>query len=204
MTMRLPYFAHDTALIESPHIGEDSRIWAFTHILPDARIGKNCNIGDHCFIESGAIIGNNVTIKNQTAIWEGVIVEDHVFIGPSVVFTNDKMPRSPRLHLVKERYATKTWLQTTLLHEGATIGARAIILCGLEIGAYAMIGAGSLVTKDVPPHALVYGHPGRLHGYVCRCGEILDFMKEHATCSHCGGMYTMKERENIDYLGQAQ
>ena len=190
---------HDTALVESQHIGEGTRIWAFTHILPDALIGKNCNIGDHCFIESGVIIGNNVTVKNQTAIWEGVVIEDNVFIGPGVVFTNDMRPRSPRLPLVAERYRGKTWLQKTLVREGVSIGANAIILCGLEIGAYAMIGAGTLVSQDVPPHALVYGYPGRIQGYVCRCGGKLTLHQDKGECPICGEIYAMEESSGLLY-----
>jgi UDP-2-acetamido-3-amino-2,3-dideoxy-glucuronate N-acetyltransferase len=189
------YFKHQTALVESPHIGQGTRIWAFVHIMKSAVIGKNCNIGDLCFIEAGVKIGDNVTIKNNTAIWKGVTIEQNVFIGPNVVFTNDLRPRSPRLSLVAERYhEKKTWLRETIIQEGASIGANATILCGLKIAEYAMIGAGTLVTRNVPAYSLFYGIPGRHKGYVCRCGEQLLFQEQNATCLCCGCQYRQNEQ----------
>jgi acetyltransferase-like isoleucine patch superfamily enzyme len=190
------FFKHSTALVESQDIGQGTRIWAFVHILEGAVIGKNCNIGDYCFIESGVIIGDNVTIKNHTAIWEGITIEQNAFIGPNVIFTNDLWPRSPRLPIVSDRYKNKKWLRKTLIKEGATIGANAIILCGLEIGEYALIGAGTLVTRSVSAHSLVYGIPGRNKAHVCQCGEKLAFTKNHAVCTRCGSEY-VKEGEHI-------
>ena len=191
------YFKHPTALVESQNIGQGTRIWAFAHILKGAVIGNNCNIGDHCFIESGVNIGDNITIKNSTSIWEGVTVEKNVFIGPNVVFTNDLMPRSPRLLLVADRYKDKEWLVKTLIREGASIGANAIILCGLKIGKYAMIGAGTLVTKDVPDYSLVYGIPGRIKARVCRCSKKLAFKGNLATCKECGSEYVKENAQVI-------
>lgn len=191
------YFKHPTALVESQNIGQGTRIWAFAHILKEAVIGNNCNIGNHCFIESGVNIGDNSTIKNGTSIWEGVTVEENVFIGPNVVFTNDLMPRSPRLPLVADRYKDKEWLLETLIREGASIGANAIILCGLKIGKYAMIGAGTLVTKDVPDYSLVYGIPGRIKASVCRCGKKLVFKGNLATCKECGSEYVKENAQVI-------
>jgi UDP-2-acetamido-3-amino-2,3-dideoxy-glucuronate N-acetyltransferase len=193
------YFKHETALVESQQIGEGTRIWAFAHVLAGAVLGKHCNVGDHCFIEAGVTIGDNVTIKNHTAIWEGVTLADNVFVGPNVVFTNDMRPRSPRLPLVAERYRTKAWLSKTVIREGASLGANAIILGGLEIGEYAMIGAGALVTKNVPPYALVIGAPGRVQGYVCRCGEKLDFCQERAACPICRSRYAMQANGQVSY-----
>jgi len=189
------YFAHATALVESAKIGQDTRIWAFTHVLDGAVIGQTCNIGDHCFIESGVVIGDGVTIKNNTTIWEGVTIERYAFIGPNVVFTNDPRPRSPRSPAGAARYADKAWLRPTVIREGAGIGANAIILCGLEIGAYAMIGAGALITHDVPAYALVYGSPGRVHGFVCHCGETLTFTNQHAQCSHCSATFVRQQHQ---------
>lgn len=190
------YFAHATALVESSTIGQGTRIWAFTHILDGAVIGQDCNIGDHCFIESGVVIGDGVTIKNNTSIWEGVTIERYAFIGPNVVFTNDFRPRSPRSPVAAEQYATKGWLRNTLIREGVSIGANATILCGLEIGAYAMIGASSLVTHNIPPHALVYGSPGRIHGAVCHCGETLSFTGQHAQCPQCHATFA-RQRQHV-------
>jgi len=191
--MHSNYFKHPSALVESKEIGAGTRIWAFAHIMSGAQIGINCNIGDHCFIESKAQVGNNVTIKNHVAIWEGVTLEDGVFIGPNVSLTNDERPRSrnPR------------WLLSeTKIKEGATIGANATVLCGLTIGDFAFVGAGSVVTRDVPPYGLVYGNPARLRNYVCRCAEKLVFSKGRASCQKCyrayrttrEGVYLVKEK----------
>ncbi|MEK7717148.1 MAG: acyltransferase [Planctomycetota bacterium] len=173
-------FQHPRALVESDAIGEGTRIWAFAHVLPGARIGRACNIGDHCYIEGKARIGNDVTIKNNVAVWDGVWIEDRVFVGPNVSFTNDARPRSRKADWV---------LLPTRIEEGATIGANATILCDLTIGRCAMVGAGAVVTRDVPAFALVLGNPGRVRGHVCRCGERLAFRKRAAECSACGSRY---------------
>ena len=198
------YFKHPTALVESAEIGQGTRIWAFVHILKGAVVGKNCNIGDHCFIESGVTIGDNVTIKNNAAIWEGVTIEKNVFIGPGVVFTNDLRPRSPRFSCVATRYQTKKiWLRETLIKEGASIGANATILCGVEIGEYAMIGAGTLVTKNIPTYTLAYGNPGCVKGYVCRCGETLVFTENQAICPCCRSQFVHDEH-GIRFLHETE
>ncbi len=154
-----------------------------------ARIGRDCNIGDHCFIESGVRIGNHVTVKNGATLWEGVEIKDNAFIGPNAAFTNDLAPRSPRFAAVASRYKTKKWISKTLVDVGASIGANATILCGITIGRFAMIGAGAVVTRDVPPHALVLGVPGAIRGYVCRCGQKLRFQNDRARCRSCGENY---------------
>jgi acetyltransferase-like isoleucine patch superfamily enzyme len=176
---------HPTALVETPSIGRGTRIWAYTHILRDASIGRDCNIGDHCFVEGGAVIGNAVTVKNGNAIWEGVTLEDGVFVGPGVVFTNDLFPRSPRLAQASERYATREWLAPTLVREGASLGAGAVILAGTSIGKFALVAAAAVVTKDVPAHALVLGSPARVQGWVCQCGAALSFEEGLARCQAC-------------------
>lgn len=150
-------FVHDKALCESSDIGAGTRIWAFAHILPGASIGADCNICDGVFVENDVKVGNRVTIKCGVQLWDATVVEDDVFIGPNVTFTNDKFPRS------RSRPAK---FETTTIRRGASIGANATILPGLEIGAGAMIGAGAVVTRSVPPNAIVAGNPARVVGYV--------------------------------------
>lgn len=151
------YFAHPTSIVESEDIGPRTRIWAFAHVLPTARIGADCNICDHTLIENGAVLGDRVTIKCCVEVVEGVTLEDDVFVGPNVAFSNDRFPRSRRW---LEEYAP------TLVKRGASIGANASILPGLTIGSMAMIGAGAVVTRDVPAGAIVVGNPAFVKGYV--------------------------------------
>ena len=185
-------YVHPTALVESESIGAATRIWAFAHVLAGARIGSNCNIGDHSFIEGGAVIGNNCTIKNGNMIWEGITLEDGIFVGPGVIFTNDPHPRSPRLPPAQERYKHKlNWLAPTRVCCGATLGAGAVILPGLVIGEYATIGAGAVVTKSVPDYGLLVGNPGKLIGWVCQCGQKLRFFAGAASCGDCLARYRM-------------
>jgi UDP-2-acetamido-3-amino-2,3-dideoxy-glucuronate N-acetyltransferase len=181
-----PSFVHPHALVETQEIGEGTRIWAFTHVLAGAAIGRNCNIGDHCFIEGSVRVGDNVTIKNGSMLWDGVTIEDGVFIGPGAIFTNDQYPRSPRLEEARERYATRDWLVPTHVRHGATIGAGATILAGTTIGRFALVAARALVTRDVPDHAVARGMPARVSGWVCRCGWIVPEQPETATCPECG------------------
>jgi UDP-2-acetamido-3-amino-2,3-dideoxy-glucuronate N-acetyltransferase len=156
------YVAHSTAIVESENVGPRTRIWAFAHLLPMARVGADCNICDHVLIENGAIIGDRVTVKCYVYVVEGVTLEDDVFVGSNVGFTNDAFPRSR--HWPAE-YAR------TLVQRGASIGANVCILPGLTIGAQAMIGAGAVVTRDVPPRAIVVGNPARIKGYVDADGK---------------------------------
>lgn len=182
-------FIHPHALCETAKVGSDTRVWAFAHIMDGARIGRNCNIGGHSFIESGAVVGDRVTIKNGAMIWNGVTIEDDAFIGPGVLFTNDRQPRSPRSGFTRSRYAKmENWLSPTRVGRGASIGAGAVILCGLHIGAHAMIGAGALVTKDVPAQRLILGQPGRPAGWVCRCGSTLPNVSR---CDSCDQTYRL-------------
>jgi UDP-2-acetamido-3-amino-2,3-dideoxy-glucuronate N-acetyltransferase len=156
------FFQHPQALVESQTIGKRTRVWAFAHILPNAQIGEDCNICDHVFIENDVQVGNRVTIKCGVQLWDGVTLEDDVFVGPNVTFTNDLFPRSQQY---PESFAN------TLVRHGASIGANATILPGVTIGIGAMIGAGAVVTKDVPPHAIVVGNPGRIRGYTNSAGS---------------------------------
>jgi UDP-2-acetamido-3-amino-2,3-dideoxy-glucuronate N-acetyltransferase len=148
---------HQTAIVESPHIGDGTRVWAFAHILPGARIGRDCNICDHIFIENDVIVGDRVTIKCGVQLWDGIRVEDDVFIGPNATFTNDRFPRSNH-HLAE--------YPLTVLKRGASIGANATVAPGIVIGEMAMVGAGAVVTHDVPPHSKLAGNPARIIGYV--------------------------------------
>lgn len=160
------FFVHPQALVETEAIGEGTRIWAFAHVMNGAVVGKACNICDHAFIESNVIVGNGVTIKNGVAVWDGVSLGDHVFVGPNAVFTNDLNPRA-------EVKKTREQFVNTEVQEGASIGANATIVCGVTIGRYAFIGAGTVVIRDVPAHALVVGNPARQIGFLCECGERL-------------------------------
>jgi UDP-2-acetamido-3-amino-2,3-dideoxy-glucuronate N-acetyltransferase len=179
------HYQHPLALVETDRIGAGTRVWAYAHVMNGAHIGRDCNIGDHAFVEAGARIGNGVTIKNGVAIWEGVTLHDFVFAGPNAVFTNDLRPRSPRFPGGKLRYTSKSWLSKTNVKRGASIGANATVVCGVTIGEFAMIGAGAVVTKNVPAHALWLGVPGKLAGYVCECGERLAFKEDKARCNAC-------------------
>jgi acetyltransferase-like isoleucine patch superfamily enzyme len=176
--------AHPTAIVEGADIGARTRIWAFAHVMAGARIGARCTIGDHAFVEGGVVIGDDVTVKNGVLLWDGVTVRDGVFIGPAAVFTNDRSPRSPRSASSHGRYDSREWLAHTVVDTGASIGAGAVICPGVHIGAYAMVGAGAVVTADVPDHVVVYGNPARPAGWVCTCGERLG--SQIGTCARCG------------------
>jgi len=172
---------HKEAIVETPNIGENSRVWANVHILGGATIGKNANICDQCFIENDVTIGDNVTIKSGVYIWDGISIEDNVMIGPAVAFTNDRYPRSKNKEFISEK---------TILKKGCSVGANATILMGVVIGEGAMVGAGSVVTKSVPPFSIVYGNPALFKGNICFCGlKVQDFKKTYL-CPKCGRHYT--------------
>lgn len=178
---------HPTALVESESIGQDTNVWAYAHVMDGARVGSRVNIGDHAFIETGAIVGDNVTIKNAVLIWEGVEIENDVFVGPRVVFTNDRAPRSPRMPAVQDRYSRKDqWLEHTYVRQGCSIGAGAIICPGIELGIFSTIAAGAVVTKHVKPHALVVGTPAVHVADVCTCGQKLAESYRTSICQVCG------------------
>ncbi len=173
-------FVHEKALCESTDVGPRTRVWAFAHVMAGARVGAECNVCDHAFIESGAVLGDRVTVKNCVLVWDRVTIEDEVFLGPDMVFTNDLTPR------VAFKKKPEDFVPT-LVRRGASIGANATIVCGVEIGEQAMIGAGTVVVRDVPAHALVVGNPGRRIGWACACGQRLD---DELRCS-CGRAYRL-------------
>jgi UDP-2-acetamido-3-amino-2,3-dideoxy-glucuronate N-acetyltransferase len=166
---------------EPVEIGEGTQIWHFSHIMSGAQIGKNCIIGQNVFVASGAILGNNIKLQNNVSVFKGVTLEDDVFCGPSMIFTNVFNPRS--------FISRKKEFRKTLVGKGATIGANSTIVCGNMIGQYAFIGASAVVTKDVPDYALVYGNPGKVKGWVCQCAVEIAFRSGRATCQVCGKKY---------------
>ncbi len=185
-----PYFAHDSAFIdEGVEIGAGSKIWHVSHVLEGTRIGKKCQIGQNCVIGPNVTIGNGAKIQNNVSVYEGVTLEDNVFCGPSMVFTNVFNPRSeiPRMQELRK----------TLVKRGATLGANCTIVCGITIGKYAFIGAGAVVTKDVPDYALVTGNPGRLSGWSCECGVKLSFVEDRGSCPDCDKQY-FKNKDQIE------
>jgi UDP-2-acetamido-3-amino-2,3-dideoxy-glucuronate N-acetyltransferase len=180
------YFAHESAVIDSGcEIGEGTKIWHFSHIMPDCRIGERCNIGQNVVVSPGVTLGNNVKVQNNVSIYTGVICEDDVFLGPSMVFTNVINPRSAVNR--RDQYAK------TIVKRGASIGANATIVCGHDIGEFAFIGAGSVVTKDIPDFALVVGNPARQIGWVGEYGHRLNFNSEGiAVCEESGQTYKLE------------
>ena len=183
--MNNEFFAHPTAVIdEGCTIGKDTRIWHFSHIMKDSVIGEKCNIGQNVVVSPGVRLGNNVKVQNNVSIYTGVVCEDDVFLGPSMVFTNITNPRSAVIR--RDQYVTTT------VRRGASIGANATIVCGHDIGEYALIGAGTVITKDVKPYALVVGNPGRQTGWVSEYGHKLRFDNEGvAICPESGQKYRL-------------
>ena len=187
--MEKEYFAHETAVIdEGCTIGRGTKIWHFSHIMKDAVIGEKCNIGQNVVVSPGVILGNNVKVQNNVSIYTGVICEDDVFLGPSMVFTNITNPRSAVIR--RDQYVT------TMVRQGASVGANATIVCGNEIGQYCLIGAGTVITKPVKPYALVVGNPGRQTGWVSEYGHKLSFNAEGlALCPESGQRYQLADGE---------
>ena len=197
--MSKDYFVHESSYVDEPvTIGKGTKIWHFCHIMSGAVIGERCSIGQNVNIGGRAVLGNNVKVQNNVSIYDAVTLEDDVFCGPSMVFTNVINPRS---HVVR-----KHEYKTTLVRRGASLGANSTIICGVTIGRYAFVGAGAVVTRDVPDHALVYGNPARQQGWVCRCGVRLGFRfrddYERTACAACGTEYEKGETgvSEIAYL----
>jgi len=177
-----PYFVHESSYVDQPsRIGEGTRIWHFCHVMKDSEIGRSCNIGQNVLVASGVKIGDHCKIQNNVSLYTGVILEDHVFCGPSMVFTNVINPRCEVVR--KDEY------RRTLVRQGATIGANATVVCGVTIGAYAFVGAGAVVTRNVPEFALVVGTPARRTGWMCRCGIKLPSGDTDPCCPTCGACY---------------
>ena len=181
------YFVHNSSFVDiGAQIGTGTKIWHFCHVMSSAKIGERCNIGQNVFIAENVRIGDNVKIQNNVSLYTGVIVEDDVFLGPSMVFTNVINPRS---HVNR-----KEEFKTTMVRKGASIGANATILCGITLGKYCFVGAGAVVTRDAPNYAMVYGNPARIKGWICQCGIELHFTAnenyEVAKCGNCGMHYT--------------
>lgn len=180
------YFVHESSYVDDgAEVGAGTKIWHFCHVMPRSRIGERCNIGQNVLVSADVSIGNNVKIQNNVSLYTGVIVEDDVFLGPSMVFTNVINPRS--------HVSRKDEYKQTLVRRGASIGANATIVCGTTLGRYCFVGAGSVVTRDVPDYALVYGSPARLRGWMCQCGEQLTFDEQDGAqtvkCHSCGDVY---------------
>jgi UDP-2-acetamido-3-amino-2,3-dideoxy-glucuronate N-acetyltransferase len=177
-------FKHERSLVHpGARIGEGTRVWANANILEGAVIGEHCNIADGCYVEGGAVIGDHVTLKNGVAVFDGVTLQDDVFVGAGAVFINDRNPRSNR---------RDAWvLEKTVVEKGATIGANATLMCGVVIGAYAVVGAGAVVIGNVPEHTIVVGNPARPVGYACRCGRTLN---DELKCA-CGASYQIKNNK---------
>ncbi len=171
-------FVHPRGINDSETVGEGTRIWAFAHVMKGAVIGRHCNIGEGAYVEGKAVLGDYVTVKNGVCIWDLVTCEDFVFLGPNAVLTNDPFPRSHPDY----KGRPEKW-RPTLLREGASVGANATVVCGHTLGPWCFVGAGAVVTRDVPAHALVAGNPARHIGWVCRCAHPLD---ERLHCPSCG------------------
>jgi UDP-2-acetamido-3-amino-2,3-dideoxy-glucuronate N-acetyltransferase len=185
--MDTPYFVHESSYIDSPsEIGPGTKIWHFSHVMKNCRIGSYCNIGQNVVISPDVVIGNNVKIQNNVSVYTGCILEDDVFCGPSMVFTNVINPRS---HVVR-----KDEYRTTLVRRGASLGANCTVVCGITVGQYAFIGAGAVVTRDVPDYALMYGNPATLRGWMCQCGIKLAFdgNTDTASCPSCHSSYSKR------------
>lgn len=187
----IPYFAHESAYIdEGCSIGEGTKIWHFCHIMPGCTIGKRCNIGQNVVVSPGVVLGDDVKVQNNVSLYTGVVCEDEVFLGPSMVFTNVLNPRSA--------VSRRDEYRTTLVKRGATIGANATIVCGHTIGRYAFIGAGAVVTRDVPDYALIVGNPARQIGWMSTHGERLYFDDHgNAVCAGSGERYRLEEGQVV-------
>jgi UDP-2-acetamido-3-amino-2,3-dideoxy-glucuronate N-acetyltransferase len=194
----MDFFVHESSYVDNgADIGVGTKIWHFCHVMDGATIGERCNIGQNVFVAAGVRIGNNVKIQNNVSLYTGVVVEDDVFLGPSMVLTNVINPRS--------QINRKDEYKATHIKQGATIGANATIVCGIVLGRYCFVGAGAVVTHTVPDYGLVYGNPGQLQGWMCQCGtrlkfELLDGL-EQVVCQLCGEHYT-KEDQIVTSLGK--
>lgn len=192
----MSYTAHETAIIdEGAEIGAGTRIWHWVHVCGGASIGRNCSLGQNVFVGNAVRIGDGVKIQNNVSIYDRVVLEDYVFCGPSMVFTNVMNPRS--------EFSRKDEYGETIVRRGATLGANCTIVCGTEIGEYAFIGAGAVVTRNAPAYALIVGNPGRRIGWMSRFGERLEFSGENAECPHTGDRYILRG-ETVERIASAE
>jgi UDP-2-acetamido-3-amino-2,3-dideoxy-glucuronate N-acetyltransferase len=190
----MEYFIHESSFVDdNVLIGKGTKIWHFSHILSNVSLGKNCIIGQNVCIGPNVKIGNNVKIQNNVSVYEGVILEDDVFCGPSMIFTNVYIPRSAH---PKKR---NEYLET-LVKKGSTIGANSTIVCGITLGEHSFIGAGSVVTKDIPAYAIAYGVPSKIHGWICECGNKIVFTDNKAVCNKCGKKYKKINEKTIECI----
>jgi len=182
---RPAYFAHPTAILDfGCEIGDETQIWHYTHVMPGAKIGRNCRVGQNVFVAKDVVVGDNVKIQNNVSLFEGVVLENDVFCGPCMVFTNVLNPRSA--------VSRRNEFRRTIVRRGATIGANATILCGVTIGAHAFVGAGAVLTRDLPDYALAYGNPARIRGWMCPCGIriVFDQPATRGSCPSCGRAFS--------------
>jgi len=196
--MKPDYFVHASSYVDPPaSIGAGTKIWHFSHIMPNSKIGAGCNIGQNVVISPAVTVGNNVKIQNNVSVYTGCVLEDDVFCGPSMVFTNVINPRS---HVTR-----KDEYRTTLVRRGASLGANCTVVCGVTIGQYAFVGAGSVVTRDIPDFGLVYGNPARLRGSICACGIKLEFPDNaecRTRCTACGADYVKSAKGVVAKIEQ--
>lgn len=188
----MDYFAHETAVVDSGAIiGAGTKIWHFSHVSAKAVIGSHCSLGQNVYVANGVTVGNHVKVQNNVSLYEGVVLEDYVFCGPSMVFTNVRTPRAAYPRNTSDDY------HTTRIKVGASIGANATIVCGVTVHPWAFVAAGAVVTKDVPPYALMAGVPARRIGWACECGVPLKMAGVEAVCAHCGKGYLQLDEHTL-------
>lgn len=185
------YYKHESAIIdEGAVIGDGTKVWHFTHVCAGARIGRNCSLGQNVYVAPTVVLGDGVRVQNNVSLYDGVTVDDHAFLGPGCVFTNVVNPRS--------EVSRKDEYQPTRVGRGATVGANATIVCGNELGPYAFVGAGAVVTANIPAYALVIGVPARQIGWMCRCGVRLSMQNDAGWCAACGRGYRVVDRGIVE------